>query len=61
MLCFAKRFTMVTYGIGIGYVRCPWKALVKHHSIFRKKKRKNIKPTTAYPKSQKPKFGFKEF
>jgi hypothetical protein len=36
---FAKEFTTVTYGIGIGRVRCLWKALVKYHSVSQKEKK----------------------
>jgi hypothetical protein len=36
-LHFAKEFTTVTYGIGIGRARCLWKAYMKCHSVSSKK------------------------
>jgi hypothetical protein len=60
-LCFTKKFTTATYGIGIGRIRCLWKAFVKYHSIFFLNYKKKIKPGIACPNHQKPKFGFKEF
>jgi hypothetical protein len=41
-LRFTKKFTMATYGIGIGRVRCLQKALVKYHSISKKLKLKKL-------------------
>jgi hypothetical protein len=36
-LRFTKKFTTATYGIGIGRVRCLWKALVKYHLVSKNK------------------------
>jgi hypothetical protein len=62
ILCFAKKFTTITYKIGIGCVRYSWKALGKCHTIFKKEKnQKNHLIYYSLSKAPKPKFGFKEF
>ena len=34
---FTKKITMVAYGIGIGYVKCHWKGIVKYHLVSQKR------------------------
>jgi hypothetical protein len=53
-----KKFTIATYRIGIGRVRCLWKALVKYHSVPSKKNNNKKKTQYSQPKTRKTKIWF---
>jgi hypothetical protein len=60
--CFQQKFTIGSYGVGIGRAWYSWKACEICSSLIQKKKlKKSIFLHTSCPNSNRPVFGLKEF